>query len=193
MKTPRLSPGFSLIELLVVIAIIGILAAVSLPALGSIQRAGSLNRGGQMISDAIVSARQEASGKNRNVELRVIQAGSPPAYRAFQVWIADDRGAMQPLGRVVPLPEGSLIAEETALSPLLGANASLSGTTNFGSLGSCSYAAIRLRAGGLPEAAITASNNFLTVRAATDTAVPPANYYTVRLDPSTGRVAIYRP
>lgn len=185
--------AFSLVELLVVIAIIGILASVSLPAVGSIQRAGGINRAGQMLNDTLIAARQEASAKNRDVELRVIGVGTPPEYRAFQTWMADDRGVMNPLGKVLSLPEGSLISSESLLSPLLNANSNLAGTTNFGSLGSRSFAALRIRAGGTPDPAITRTNNFLTVRALTDTATPPINFYTVRLDPSTGRVSIHRP
>lgn len=185
--------AFSLVELLVVIAIIGIMATIAVPAIGSIQRAGSVNRGGQLLNDTLIAARQEASARNRNVELRLVRSGDPLAYRAFQTWIADERGTMNPLGKVLTLPEGAVISENDQLSPLLTANAGLAGTTNFGSLGTRAFVALRIRAGGMPDPFINRSNNFLTVRAFTDAKVPPDNYFTVRLDPATGRVTIFRP
>jgi uncharacterized protein (TIGR02596 family) len=185
--------AFSLVELLVVLALVAILAVLTLPAVGGIHRANSVNHGGQLLSDSLVAARQEASTKNRDVELRMIQAGTPPEFRAFQTWLSDDRGVMRPSGKIVALPEGSLISADTQLSPLLSANVDLAGVTNFASLGSRPYVALRIRAGGLPDPGVTQSNNFLTVRALTDVSVPPVNFYTVRIDPSTGRVTIHRP
>lgn len=185
--------AFSIIELLVVVAIFAILAVLALPAVGGIQRANSVNRSGQLLSDTLVSARQEASVKNRTIELRIIQAGDPPEYRAFQTWVADENGAMTPLGKVISLPEGAIICSEVELSPLLTANHELAGTTNFGPLGSRPFVALRIRTGGAPDPGITRAKNFLTVRALTDTNIPPDNFYLIRLDPSTGRVGIHRP
>jgi len=185
--------AFSLIELLVVVAIIGILAAITVPALASIQRANGVNRAGQMLGDAIIAARQEASSKNRDVELRIILLENPSGYRAFQTWIADDRGVMSPLGKAERLPDSVLIASGSQLSPILEANTNLAGTTNFGALGNRAFTGLRIRAGGLPDPNITTSNNFLTVRGLTDTATPPANFYAIRLVPATGRVTIHRP
>jgi uncharacterized protein (TIGR02596 family) len=185
--------AFSLIELLVVVTIIAVALPLTIPAVGSIQRSMSINGAGQMLSDALASARQEASTKNRNIELRLIRTGTPPGYRAFQSWVADERGVMSPLGKIMFLPQDSLIDSGTALSPLLEANTEIAGTANFGALGNCPFAAFRIRAGGLPDPNITALNNFLTIRALSDTAVPPVNYYTIRLDPVTGRVTSFRP
>ncbi|MDX6765327.1 MAG: Verru_Chthon cassette protein D [Candidatus Methylacidiphilales bacterium] len=184
--------AFSLIELLVVLAIIAIIVPLSVPAVSSIQRGLGITSGGQMLSDAFVTARQEASVKNRSVEVRIIQTGTPPSFRALQNWIADDRGTMSPLGKVVILPKGTVISSNTSLSPLLAAYPG-NATATFGALGNCSYSVLRIRAGGQPDPSITSNNNFVTVHATTDTAIPPVNYFTVRLNPVTGRVTLFRP
>ncbi len=190
------APAFSLIELLVVIAIMGILAAAALPAISSITQAGGVARGGQILGDLIILARQEAAAKNRDIEVRIIDVADPlwPGYRAVQLWLVDESGANpSPLGKIQKLPEAIVIASNDALSPLLIADTTVSGTTNFGGLGSRPFNGFRVRASGSLPSAITSSNNFLTVQLARDTGVPPANYYTVRVNPVTGRVTIHRP
>lgn len=187
--------AFTLIELLVVIAIFGIMASLAVPGLSSIVRAGALARGGQAVGDQIILARQEAQSRNRDVEVRLIELDDPetPGYRAVQLWAFDEYGnAPAPLGRLVKLPEGVVIATNE-LSPLLFAEPDLAGATNFPSAGSRPYQAFRIRAGGRPSSAITSANNYLTVQLARDTGVPPANFYAVRLDPLTGRLSIHRP
>ncbi len=37
------------------------------------------------------------------------------------------------------------------------------------------------------------NSNWMTVQAATDTASPPQNYYTLQINPITGKVLTYRP
>lgn len=193
MKTSTAKSAFSLVELLVVVGILGILLVIAVPSVGSIQRANSVSRAGNLLGDTLIAARQEASTRNRDVELRVVELGDPAEYRAFQTWMADEAGILTPSGKLITLPEGVVISSNALLSPLLTANPELAGTTNFGSHGSRPFVAVRIRAGGLPDPGISRSNNFITLRAATDTAVPPTNFFTVRMDPPTGRISTYRP
>jgi uncharacterized protein (TIGR02596 family) len=194
-QVSSLSSAFSLIELLVVIAIFALMATLTLPAISSINQAGGINRAGQILGDQIILARQEATSKNRDVEVRIIDVSDPmwPGYRAIQLWLVDESGTPQgPLGKIQKLPEAIVIASNS-LSPLLTADTNVSGTTNFGGLGSRPYNGFRVRASGSLPSAVTANNNFLTVQLAKDTDIPPKNYYTVRVNPVTGRVTIHRP
>jgi uncharacterized protein (TIGR02596 family) len=187
--------AFSLIELLLVIAILALLAAVTLPAVGSITQANAIGRAGQTLGDVMILARQEAVAKSRDVEVRIIDVPDPmwPGYRAVQLWISDEAGTTNtPLGKIQKLPEAVVIASNV-LSPLLAADTSVSGTTNFGALGSCAYKGFRVRSSGSLPPAITTSNNFLTIQLARDTEIPPKNFYAVRVNPITGRVSIHRP
>lgn len=189
--------AFSLVELLVVVAILALLASLLVPAFNSLARGRQLDRAGQLLVDKIVLARQEAKAKNRDVEVRIVDlpAGSANGWRGLQLWIADGQGVMAPLGRVEKFSETVLIAPGSALSPLLTADTSRAGTTNFGGAGSRPWKGFRIRPGiAMDQVIITTNNNFLTVVPANDlTSQPPANFYTIRVNPITGRVTTYRP
>jgi uncharacterized protein (TIGR02596 family) len=193
---PPVFPGaFSLIELLVVVAIFSIMVALVIPAFTQVRAAGVLTRGGQVLADQIALARQEASTKNRDIEVRIVDVtgGSPnPVYRAVQLWMRGEP-ATRPLGRIEQLPDGVVVSSDTSLSPLLGASPIVGGTAVFGALGSCPYQGFRIRADGTLDAGVTLSNNFLTVQSANDVTVPPSNYFTVRVNPVTSQVTIHRP
>ncbi len=192
----QVSPSaFSLLELLVVIAIFAIMAAVTLPAFSSINQAEGVNRAGQTLGDTVILARQEAVSKNRDIEVRIIDVADPlfPGYRAIQLWINDAAGTNpSPLGKIQRLPDGVIIASNS-LSPLLTADANVSGSTNFGALGKRDYRGFRIRANGALPQSVTPTNNFLTVQLAKDTGEPPGNFYAIRVNPVTGRVTTHRP
>jgi uncharacterized protein (TIGR02596 family) len=189
MKTSR---AFSLVELLVVIVIIAILAIVSLPALAGIGASTKLNSGGQVIGDLVVLARQEASAKNRDVEVRFVRIDNSGSPRAVQLWIANDSGTvLSPLSRLQVLPDAVILSTNGVLSPLIAGPLAIKGTANFGSYGSCAYSAFRLRAGGKLETSV-GTNNFLTLHMEYDREVPPQNFHTIRVNPVTGRVTTHR-
>jgi len=197
---PRASQkfAFSLIELLVVVAIIGIMAALAVPAFSSISSASGITRGGQLLGDHIILARQEASTKNRDIEVRLIDMtnGAWSGYTALQLWIKDESGVLSPLGKVQKLPDGVVISSNAIYSPLLTADSTVgSGAMpNSGPAALRPYQAFRIRANGSPSSSITTNNNFLTVIMARDASqTPPANYYSVSMNPITSKVKIYRP
>ena len=189
--------AFSLIELLIVVAIMSLLVALSIPAMNSIAQGSGVTRGGQTVGDMIILGRQEAVSKNRDVEMRIIrvpasQSGNTGGLVAMQLWELTDASA-RPLSKVSRLPQGVTISSNLTMSPLLSADSSVRNTTNFAGLGNCEYLGFKIRPNGMLVGSVTTNNNFLTIGSASDTQVPPANYYTIRVNPITGRVNIYRP
>lgn len=189
--------AFSLIELLIVIVIMAIMVALSVPAMNSIAQGSGVNRAGQTVGDMIILGRQEAVAKNRDVEIRFVrvpasQNDGTEGLTALQLWVLTDTSA-KPVSRIGRLPQGVAISSNSMLSPLLGAEGSTAKSTNFGGLGNCSYVSFKIRANGSLSSSVTMSNNFLTVGLVSDTKIPPANHYSIRVNPITGRVSIYRP
>lgn len=203
MKISRLSStpstrGFSLTELLVVMAILGFFVVVAMPSFRTVFVGSNLNRAGQMIGDQMALARQEAVTKNREVRVHFykIKTGNTEHYRAMQVWRVEptETGTTTlPVSRLVVIPEGVIISPGNDLSPLLTADTSLVGTTTLSAFGNTSYVGYRYRADGSTDTSVTVSNDYLTLQNANATGTPPANYYTIQIDPLVGKVTVYRP
>ncbi len=189
------SRAFSLVELLVVMAVIVVLMAVAVPALNSVLAGSGVSRAGQMISDAFVLARQEAVSKNRDVYVRFFKfkdgADTTPRWRAVQVWSKEPTPNGKALGKLMKFPEAIYISPGSTLSPLL-SDATETGTNDLGTYGSAEYASFRFRATGQLDGSMK-NSNWITVQSATDTASPPQNYYTLQINPITGKVLTYRP
>lgn len=192
----RRNSAFSLVELLVVIAIIGIMASIAVPAFSSISAASGITRGGQLLGDQIILARHEATTRNRDVEVRLIDMtnGISSGFTGIQLWVGDESGNFSPLGKLQKLPENIVISSNSQYSPLL--NMSPGTMTNSGPAADRPYNAFRIRATGSPSAssALTTNNNFLTIILEKDAAkAPPDNYYSVSVNPITSKVKIHRP
>lgn len=192
--------GFSLVELLVVMAVIVMLLAVAVPALNSVLAGSSVSRAGQMISDAFVLARQEAISKNQDVYVRFLRFADgvdPTAqWRAVQVWTRepapDGSSTGKSIGKLMKFPGETYLSTGAALSPLLERATDTGSLGDYASYENVSFAGFRFRATGQIDGSLT-NSNWVTVRGATDQADPPRNYYTVQINPITGKVLTYRP
>ena len=205
----RSSQAFTLIELLLVIALMVLLITLVAPAVNSIAVGSNLTRAGQLVGDEIARARQEAVTSNREIEVRFFKLanGAAKGWVAMQIWRVDQTNngpTTKALGKMVSLPQGVIISDPdtTKLSPLLTSEIATSGTTiNLPTYGTVPYVFFRFRANGATDSAIvettttTTGNNFLTLQNANavTTGSAPSNYYTIAVNPITGKVTIFRP
>jgi uncharacterized protein (TIGR02596 family) len=204
-EEPRAS-GFSLVEMLVVIAIMIILMAVVIPASSSLMGGMNIGRSAGLVTDELNFARQTALARNRDVEVRFYKLGSKmdgndKKFRAFRSFLIDgvDPAGWKPLTRVKYLPDPIIITDDSTYSSLLnigGGHSGLSsGNENFPGQGSVEYVSFLLRANGGTSLKPITEKWFLTLFSEKGNAASglPPNYFTLQIDPVTGRTRSYRP
>lgn len=198
--------GFSLIELLVAIAIMAILLAVAVPATSSLMGGMNIGRSAGMVTDELNFARQTALARNRDVEVRFYKLGSKTEadnqqFRAFRSFLIEglDPAGWKPLSRVKVLPEPIIISDDTTYSTLLdpgdGYRGLTSGTEDLPGHGPVPYVSFLLRANGGTSLKPVTDKWFLSLfsERAKPASGLPANYFTIQIDPVTGRTRSYRP
>jgi uncharacterized protein (TIGR02596 family) len=214
--------AFSLIELIVVIAIIVIIASFATPAVNSVLRGSHLSQASGILVGQLSLARQQAISRNRQVEVRFYRFADPEtpgenvanpasgAFRAMQIFEVRDNVAV-PVDKIQNLP-GRVIFSYTpgaGLSSLL--DGSTAGTTALKKPGTddknaprlprgvdwnYDYVALRFLPDGSTDRKVT-DKWFVTLINGNDRlegpAKPPANFFTVQIDPVSGVTRNYRP
>lgn len=208
------TPGaFTLVELLVVIVLMGVLIAITIPAVTPLLRSSSLTKGGAMILDELNFSRQLALSENRDVEVRFYKlppkSGSgTPQYRAFRALAAvGTSGSKTAQGPVRYFPDSIIAAtgqdeNSNPLSSLLDASSTAragltTGNEDLPGAEGTPYIGFIFRASGgtsLVPVDPPVGNWYLTVYLEnTRFSTSAGNFFTVQIEPVTGRVRAYRP
>ncbi len=214
--------AFTLIELLVVITVISLLLAFSAPALFNGLQASRLSGAGERMVSALSEAQQTAFSQNTAIEVQFYsypgEFGSEAQFRAYRMFKitnpANANAAQGPTesvvstGSIVKLPDGVIISQDQGLSPGL-STSMLSDDKEYAGVTGARYAAIRfLPDGTCRQVASTGTGlavmQFLSLRDSFFTMLEddgeqhngvnlPKNFYTIQIDPYTGKARSYRP
>jgi uncharacterized protein (TIGR02596 family) len=200
MSPPPRVNAFSLVELLVVMSLALIFIGLAVPVLGKVVLGSELTRAGQKMESQLALARQNAVSTNREIRVMFYElpANSQLRWNAFQVLSVQetaDGPKITPLGNLERLPAFIAIEPQAVYSPLLTADSALAETTTLPEFGQVRRAGFRYRPSGATGAAVTPERNFITLvrQEHLGSSGVPANYYTVQVEPLTGKVRTFRP
>lgn len=194
--------AFSLLELLVVTAIITLLVTMTISAVGSLSRVLNLSAATQTLTDTLKLAQQAAMTKNRRIEVRFYKLSNSmdkieSSFRALQLFCIESQktNSLKPITRIIYLPNPVVITEASPASTILD---SKTGTNSwsipeFGS--AYDYASFRFLADGGTDLDVTKDwmATLVIPNDPTTTNNLPANFVTLRIDPVTGKVSVFRP
>lgn len=213
----KLRAAFSLVELLVVITIIAIIAGFAVPAVTGIMRGSALTQASQLLTDQLSMGRQLALSKNRAVEVRIYKYADPEVpgeivatestwkFRAFQLFEVMESGVAVPVDKVQRFPDGVVMNSGASFSSLIaGTGQTLRAAANKdlklprGVEDKYKYVSFRFRQDGSTDLLATQAGGwFVTINNMNDKpagpTVPPANFFTLQIDPVSGSTKAFRP
>lgn len=191
-------------ELLVVISILALLIGLSAPAVTSSLRASSLSGAGENLVDQLNFARQTALSRNLPVEVRLYKlpghgeaaTASPTAYRAVQSFLLDDANVI-PLSKpqyfTHPVVCSAVLNESSLLDNALLPEKGPASTDTIPTYGvNYTYRSFYFKPGGTTS--LPHTDAFLTLVLENDKPLSEgANFFTIQIDPATGRPRSFRP
>jgi len=189
--------GFSLVELLLVVAVMGILMALAVPSLSSITSGRRLDLAGSQMADSLSLARQTAMARGCRVRWELARIGTPPLYQIHRL-LEFRTGGWQPSTKWTALPDAVQLSTNSLRAGLLASptNTVLAFTyqgTNYPVTTTCIPITF------LPDGTTDlqpGNNNFLTLEptyATRDASGNTRNWFSIVINPVTGRTEIFRP
>jgi uncharacterized protein (TIGR02596 family) len=214
----RRSKAFTLIELLVVVAMIALIVAAMAPMVMGSLVSTRLTTAGQSVGGQLSLARQLAVSRSETVEVRFYEypdpetPGAKSSYRAMAIMsrrarpVAVENGLREQLTDTLYLPAGIVIGDSQRLSPLL-ASGTIQSEQDLERVikrsNNARYKAFLINPDGstnLPlmmQGRYSPQECYLTVAEERvlddDSGEIPTNFFTVQIDPATGRISTYRP
>ncbi len=196
--------GFSLIEMVVVVAILAIIVMLAAPYTISAIQASSLTSAGDTVNQKLSLAQQRAATENRPVGVTFYFYANEgiTACHAIQLVAYDPAtNTTTPLEAPVFWQNGREVLLEGDLSPLFSnaftstdsGNATIKPFANLGA----TFKRVLFFPDGSTNLRVPLSRAYVTLISIRDYKqnlnTPPGNYYTVQIDPVTGRTRTYRP
>ena len=194
--------AFTLIEVLIVVVILGVLLAISAPVVEGTLRASRLTSAGDNVRNFLTEAQQRAVMENTDVQVRLYEgvdgsAGTSVArVRRLEVPVlrpvTGGDGAFEPGGSPLTLDGSLAISALPKLSSLLSRpfRQDVDGGGRVGDR----YASFRFFPDGSTDLPL-GQPWFLTVleEKFAEQNSAPANFFTIQVQASTGKVRTYRP
>jgi len=192
-SVPPGSPGFTLIEVMMVLAVLAMMVGLVIPTFNSMLQGQALSRQGEILNDQMNMARQLATTRNRTIELRLVSRTNEGETRwATQIFESGQgASAARPISRLERFADGIVVNPSADLSPMLGALDG--GSADFSAFGQSEYLALRFLPNGRLEKNFATKKDYLTLQGRRDDLRNPINYFTIQVNPVTGRIGIYRP
>lgn len=197
--------GFTLVELLVVLAVFAVLLLLAVPSLFNSTAATQLTTAGDLLLNQLSEAQQEAIASDSEIKVSFYEreneiggegaAVEPAGLGSFQIFRMDSLGLFgageEMDSAVTRLPNGIVISSKAKLTSFFEEDPKQGAAPPSGAKAQMSLRFLPDGSTNLPMG----SPWFLTLvseESETKQGVP-ANFYTIQIDPVTGRIRSFRP
>jgi uncharacterized protein (TIGR02596 family) len=203
-QSSRQTRAFTLVETVIVVALVALLFSVAAPYTMAAIQSASLSSAGDTLMQKISLAQQRATTENRPIGLDFFYYNKDEVKGCHAIQLISYNpatNAATPLEPPVYWSEGRAVLVEGALSPMFSTNVTVTSKgpatlAPFKNLGATFYRILFYPNGSTSLKVPLRMAYFTLISTKNYTAelsTPPPNFYTVQIDPITGRGHSYRP